>query len=642
MSRARLTIPTRIFVAISGVLIAFTIVSGESVRRHGEAASALRLLHEAYMPLRVRLADARAHESLLSNMLEYVLAERDTARTRRWLEIQRRVIPGVISEALTILDRAEALDAPDGDRRLLADVRHDLLDVQRLLTEMDSTFARLFEALDGPDRDAAIEVHASLVRRDGQLRRILLVAANRIGTRIDDTSRAAAENERSAVATLSVLFVLALIAGIFVSIWSARVLAPLPRLRERVLAVARGDLAPRVEAARDDEIGVLADEFEKMVEAVGARDQRLRELQRMQEQIVASLRAAVLVLDEGGRLRSSSRAAETVLGLPPSAIGHPLEESGLPERLSGLREAIESVATGAARAELAAATLDASGSPALARRLDVLVTPFGDAPPGAARRAVLVVADDVTEELATKARLIQSERLAAMGKMAAHVTHEVRNPLSSIGLNVELLAEDVGERSAETSKLLRAIQREVDRLAGITEEYLRLARLPAPRLEPENLGDVVTEVAHFVGREMEASATRLSVDVAPDLPPVHADEAQVRQALLNLVRNAREATEQGGHIELGARAAEDGVVITVRDDGPGIATEQRERIFDLFFSTKERGTGLGLSLTQQIVLAHDGRIRCDDAPGGGTLFSLWFPAADGRAATGASDDSSRG
>ena len=175
---------------------------------------------------------------------------------------------------------------------------------------------------------------------------------------------------------------------------------------------------------------------------------------------------------------------------------------------------------------------------------------------------------------------------------------------------------------------LRAIQREIDRLTGITEEYLRLARLPAPRLEPEDLGEVVTEVARFVDREMKSAGCTVELRIDPALPLVAVDESQIRQALLNLLRNAREAMPHGGEITVSATRAPGGVEIEVRDRGEGIPPERKEKLFDLFHSTKERGTGLGLPLTQQIVVAHRGVIRCEDAPGGGTVFRMTFPSTD--------------
>jgi signal transduction histidine kinase len=161
----------------------------------------------------------------------------------------------------------------------------------------------------------------------------------------------------------------------------------------------------------------------------------------------------------------------------------------------------------------------------------------------------------------------------------------------------------------------------------VTEEYLRLARLPQPRLEADDLGELAESAASFVRKEMDAAGVKLDVEIARGLPLVAMDEPQIRQALLNLLRNAREAMPGGGTIGLRVSAREGGVTVSVHDQGPGIPAEARERIFDLFFTTKESGTGLGLPLTQQIVVAHGGRIRCDSTPGAGTTFDLWLPAS---------------
>jgi signal transduction histidine kinase len=195
-----------------------------------------------------------------------------------------------------------------------------------------------------------------------------------------------------------------------------------------------------------------------------------------------------------------------------------------------------------------------------------------------------------------------------------------------------MLEDELGAAGPEARGLLQAVQRELDRLTGITEEYLRLARLPAPRRELEDVGDLVRQVASFVAPEMRAGGVRLEVDVAPRLPPVALDEAQIRQALLNLLRNAREAMPAGGAVRIDASAVGDGVCVRVSDEGPGIVSEERERIFDLFYTTKSGGTGLGLPLTQQIVVAHGGTIRCLGDGASGTTFELWLPgtAADDR------------
>ena len=225
-------------------------------------------------------------------------------------------------------------------------------------------------------------------------------------------------------------------------------------------------------------------------------------------------------------------------------------------------------------------------------------------------------------------RLIRSERLAGIGKIAAQITHEVRNPLSSIGLNAELLEEELGQlaASAEALKLARAIVKEVERLGEITEEYLNFARLPRPKLEGEDLNDLVSSLLGFMNGELTARGIQVASALAANLPAVPLDENQMRQALLNLMRNAAEAMATGGQLSVETgRDAGDWVCVRIRDTGEGIPEENRAKIFDPFFSTKRSGTGLGLSLTQQIVAEHGGSIDVDSAVGKGTTFTVRLP-----------------
>jgi two-component system, NtrC family, sensor kinase len=225
--------------------------------------------------------------------------------------------------------------------------------------------------------------------------------------------------------------------------------------------------------------------------------------------------------------------------------------------------------------------------------------------------------------------LIRSERLATVGRMAAHITHEIRNPLASLGLNVELLADEVGANNQEARKLVTSIGNEVDRLSEITETYLRFVRLPKPKLEHEDLGAIATSVLEFAGGELKLAGVTWGIRIEPEVPEVVADESQLRQALLNLVRNAKEAMVDGGRIDVELARTSDAMVrLVLADSGPGIPPENRAKIFDPFFSTKAKGTGLGLALVQQIVLEHGGRIEVDCPENGGTRFTIDLPAAD--------------
>jgi signal transduction histidine kinase len=225
--------------------------------------------------------------------------------------------------------------------------------------------------------------------------------------------------------------------------------------------------------------------------------------------------------------------------------------------------------------------------------------------------------------------LVRSERLAAIGKMAAMIAHEVRNPLSSIGLNTELLDEELGGASDEAKQLLASIHREVDRLAHVTEEYLSFARLPKPKIARESVNKLVTALADFVREDLAVKKVTLAVDLGTGDPAAMIDAAQLRQCLVNLVRNASEAViaKGGGTVTLRTRNGDSRVVIEVEDDGTGIPPDVLPRLFDPFFSTKESGSGLGLALTQQIVKDHGGDIAVDSSLGKGTTFKVSVPAA---------------
>lgn len=211
----------------------------------------------------------------------------------------------------------------------------------------------------------------------------------------------------------------------------------------------------------------------------------------------------------------------------------------------------------------------------------------------------------------TERQLAQVERLSALGRLAATIAHEVRNPLGSIKGSAEILRDDFDEGHPK-HKFLTILVAEAQRLDSVLDTFLEFARPPTLELRPVFPGEIVSGVATLVTPQCRSRQVTLDTAVADDLPPVRADERQLRQAVLNLVLNALESVEPGGTITLrctyGANNGKTTVAIAAEDTGPGIEEPDLVRVFEPFFSTKPEGTGLGLTAVRKIVEAHGGTV----------------------------------
>lgn len=221
---------------------------------------------------------------------------------------------------------------------------------------------------------------------------------------------------------------------------------------------------------------------------------------------------------------------------------------------------------------------------------------------------------------------------AEIAALAGGLAHEIRNPLSTISLNLELLAEDIdGDKAPRERRMLQKIQtvqRECRHLEEILDEFLRFARLGEIDPVECDLNQVVRDFIEFYQTEAVNAGVEISPHLAPDLPPVRLDRALFRQALLNLALNAQQAMPKGGLLELQTRGRDGHVELDLIDNGSGMDEATVGRIFDVFFSTKPSGSGLGLPTVRRIVEAHGGRIEVESAPGRGTRFTISLPPAD--------------
>jgi signal transduction histidine kinase len=221
---------------------------------------------------------------------------------------------------------------------------------------------------------------------------------------------------------------------------------------------------------------------------------------------------------------------------------------------------------------------------------------------------------------------------AEISQLAGGLAHEIRNPLSTLSLNLDLLAEDF--QNAETPRERRALQRverlrqEVDRLQGIVESFLRFAKVQDLKLQSADLSAIADELRDFYEPQAATHGIVIRTHFAQDLPGVRLDVDLFKQALLNLVLNAQHAMPAGGDLILTTRRDGNWIVLDVIDTGAGMTDQVRERIFDAYFSTRTGGSGLGLPTTRKIVEAHGGAIHVQSEPGKGSQFSIRLPLCE--------------
>jgi signal transduction histidine kinase len=231
---------------------------------------------------------------------------------------------------------------------------------------------------------------------------------------------------------------------------------------------------------------------------------------------------------------------------------------------------------------------------------------------------------------------LQAERLAAVGSMAAKVAHEIRNPLGSISLNLDLIGEELNTFVNSNARcpeqchaLLSEMRSQILRISQVLQEYLQFARMPKPERAAVSLKSLLEEKLNFMQPLLDEKHVELRTTFDPDLPPVQADREQLWEAALNLIRNAVDAMPYGGDLTISAKRTDSKALISISDNGQGMSEEQARNLFVPFFTTKRDGTGLGLAHTLQIINEHGGKIDYETAPGKGSTFTIELPLTAG-------------
>jgi signal transduction histidine kinase/HAMP domain-containing protein len=398
-------------------------------------------------------------------------------------------------------------------------------------------------------------------------------------------------------------------------------LRPIHVLRSGLRQLERGE--PTTIDLPQDEFGDLGREIQAVSDRLLAERAASEGPESGLDSIVENLEDAVGIFGPDGELLSANPALRALLGA--SAPAQPFAE--IVNRTLDARESAEPM------------TLTLAGErEAPPREWHVTAHPVegkDDRQVG-----VMVVARDLAALGEVESTLRYSRKLAALGRLTAGVAHEVKNPLNAMTIHLELLKGKLAPRATPGTAEARALDAgaalehvsvigsEIKRLDKVVQGFLKFMRPDDLRLQPVQVRDLLGGIARIVEPDAAASQIRVLVECSPDVPPVHGDPESLRQALLNLALNACHAMPQGGTLRLTAQSASRRrVLLTVEDTGVGIPPAHLPKIFDLYFTTKAGGSGIGLSMVFRTVQLHDGEIEVQSTPGTGTTFRILLPQA---------------
>ncbi|MBI3635359.1 MAG: HAMP domain-containing protein [Candidatus Rokubacteria bacterium] len=428
-----------------------------------------------------------------------------------------------------------------------------------------------------------------------------------------------------ALVTILVLAAAALVVAIAVGLGAGHfLLRSLHLITQGMDRLVRGEVGPPLDLTRDDELGRIAARVNRLGEEIQKDRSRLQSERTQMEGILNTLEDAVVVLNAEHAVVFCNPRAETILGRRlDEMIARPLDAVLAPPH--ALLDVVADL-FGADR-ELRNAPLRASGTDG---RSQELVVSSYHLPNGGG----ILALRDLDPVRAVQSLVRYSQKLAALGHLTAGVAHEVKNPLNAMRIHLEVLRTRMPDRPPEVSENLDIIAMEIDRLDRVVQGFLKFVRPQDLRLGPLALNALVEEVARLTAPEAAQHAVRLDLDLDAGNPVLTADAELVKQACANLVANAIQAMPNGGTLTLSTRdLAVSGVLIRVIDEGIGIPEEHLSQIFRLYFTTKDAGSGIGLSLVYRIMEMHDGRIDVESTVGRGTTMTLTFPHASPVAAS---------
>jgi signal transduction histidine kinase len=420
---------------------------------------------------------------------------------------------------------------------------------------------------------------------------------------------------------------IAILVASFVAMLLAQItLRPIHVIRTGLARLGRGELDVNVDLPGDAELAELGDSFKAVSARLAADRSALADQKATLESVVDSLEDGVALFGPQGTLLFANPVMRTVLGQGEGTVDHVLAADH-PYRRAVERALVE-------RTPIRPATVQLPGG---GERLLLIHRVENDA---GELLGVMLVARNVAYLTQVESTLSYSRKLAALGRLSAGIAHEVKNPLNATMIHLELLKMQLGDQPTALEHVA-VIGAQMRRLDDVVQGFLKFTRPEDLQLQPVSVEPLIGELMPIISAEASKHNVDVTVEFAPDLPAVSADPGLLQQALLNLAINACQAMPHGGRLRIaGAVAPRHQVALVFEDTGIGIPPEELARIFDLYFTTKEHGSGIGLSLVYRTIQLHDGEIEVQSTPGRGTTFRVLLreaPGAPRSAAAGAKD-----
>jgi signal transduction histidine kinase len=231
----------------------------------------------------------------------------------------------------------------------------------------------------------------------------------------------------------------------------------------------------------------------------------------------------------------------------------------------------------------------------------------------------------------TQMALIRTEKIAAVGQIAAGVTHEIKNPLNSLSINAQMLMKELADKfgiESDSYESASLIKYEINRINNILEEFVKFAKFPEPQFFANSINQVIKEVVELISSGAHDLGVDIHLELTENISEFRFDARQFKEVLINLSQNAIKAMHEGGELKINSRALDENVLIQITDTGKGIPEKNMEKVFVPFFSTKEGGLGLGLPIVQKIIESHGGKICCSSTVGEGTTFEIILPMTE--------------